>query len=165
MPRAKKSKLPRKLYVPAVASTPALIATDRYDRRMWSEILESAPAMRELATNGEKIAPHFSALVADLFAALFKLNIGWTPRENVRAAAALNRSILENLVRSAPFEVLKNRTSLEEDKAAIGAMVLATNVLDSIRAGKVANERELRDLWDIANQEDGLASRADTVKL
>jgi uncharacterized protein with von Willebrand factor type A (vWA) domain len=164
MARRSKTIKPRPLYVPPVAAGAAWIAADRYDRRMWSEILATAPALRDLVEAGDAIAPHFSALIADLFAALYKMNVRWNVRDDVRRAAALNRTILDSLIGSAPFEVLRLKTALEEDRSAIGAMVMGGQALDSIRAGRLANERELRDLWDLANQEDDLGVRADTVK-
>jgi uncharacterized protein with von Willebrand factor type A (vWA) domain len=162
--RRTKTVKARRLYLPAVAKSPAWIESDSYDRRAWGEIAEQTPSLGELVEAGGTLVPHFDALLADLFAALFKYNLVWQPPNAVRRAAALNRVILEQLVPSPAFEALKTRTVLEEDKAAIGAIVLGERVLEMLRAEKLINRREMVDLWDLAHQEDDLEARGEQIK-
>ena len=72
----------------------------------------------------------------------------------------MNRTILEGLLPSPAFEALKSRTLLEEDKAAIAAMVLGERALEMIRSEKLINRNEIVDLWDLEHQEQDLESRA-----
>jgi hypothetical protein len=113
---------------------------------------------------GGRLVPHFDALLADFFLALFKYNLVWQKPDAVRRAASLNRAILEGLLPSPAFEALKSRTLLEEDKAAIGAMVLGERALEMIRSEKLINRNEMVDLWDLEHQEQELESRAETLK-
>ncbi|HEY6419248.1 MAG TPA: VWA domain-containing protein [Candidatus Binataceae bacterium] len=163
---ARKSKLikPRRMYIPVVPHNAGWVESDRYDRRAWSEILADAPSIKELVEAGERLVPHFPALLQDLFLGLFKYNLVWEKPDSVRRAAALNRTILEQLVPSPAFEALKTRTTLEEDKAAIAAVVLGGQVLEMVRSERLVNRREMLDLWDLAHQEEDLEQRAEALK-
>ena len=74
------------------------IESDGYDRRAWSEILAGAPSAADLMEAGGRLVPHFDALLADLFLALFKYNLVWQKPDAVRRSASLNRTILEGLL-------------------------------------------------------------------
>ncbi len=163
---ARKSKIvkPKRLYIPQVAAEISWLESDSYDRRAWSDICAGARTLAELQENGERLVPHFAALMQDLFFALFKYNVEWRKPDTVRASAALNRRILHDLLPSAAFEALKNRTLLEEDKAAIAAMVLGEEVLEMVRTERLINRREILDLWDLQHQEQDLEERAAALK-
>jgi uncharacterized protein with von Willebrand factor type A (vWA) domain len=166
MPMARKSKIikPRRMYVPVVPATASWFESDSYDRRTWNEIVADAPSLADLAETGERLVPHFGALVQDLFLALFKMNPVFRKSGDVRLAAALNRTILEQIVPSAPFQALRSRTTLEEDKAAIAAIVMSEHALEMVKSEKLINRSEMLDLWDLARQEQDLEARADAVK-
>ncbi len=164
MPRRSKAPKPRRVFVPAVPRNTSWIESDSYDRRAWSEVLAGAPSTADLVEAGGRLVPHFDALLADFFLALFKYNLVWQKPDAVRRSAALNRTILENILPSPAFEALKDRTLLEEDKAAIAAMVLGERALEMIRSEKLINRREMVDLWDLEHQEEDLESRAETLK-
>ena len=161
---AKKAARPRRLYIPLVPSGASWIESDSYDRRAWSDIGLSAPAIRDLVEAGSRLVPHFDALLGDLFFALFKYNLVWLTSDAVRKSAILNHAILDRLVASPAFEALKSRTLLEEDKAAISAIALAEQALEMVRSERLLNRRELLDLWNLHHQEEDLASRADELK-
>ncbi|MGC1341593.1 MAG: VWA domain-containing protein [Candidatus Binataceae bacterium] len=164
MAKARKTARPRKIFVPTVPQGATWIESDSYDRRAWSEILSGTPAFKDLTEAGGALVPHFDALLADFFLALFKFNLVWRNAGAVRRAAALNRTILDEILPSPAFEALKNRTQLEEDKAAIAAIVLGERALEMIRSERFLNRREMVDLWDLEHQEQDLAARADALK-
>ncbi len=163
---ARKAKIvqPRRLYVPVVPANASWFESDSYDRRTWNEIVADAPSIADLAETGERLVPHFGALVQDFFFALFKMNPVFHKAGEVRLAAALNRTILEQIVPSAPFQALRSRTALEEDKAAIAAIVMSEHALEMMKSEKLINRGEMLDLWDLARQEQDLEARAEAVK-
>ncbi len=163
---ARKTKVvkPRKLYIPTVPDAISWLESDSYDRRAWNEIRSSAPSLAKLADSGGELIPHFDALLQDLFFSLFKYNLIFQKPDAVRRSAILNRTILDQLVPSPTFEALKNRTLLEEDKAAIAAIVLGEQVLEMVRSERIVNRKDMLDLWDLAHQEDDLKERADALK-
>ena len=164
MARKTKAVKPRKLYIPTVPDAISWLESDSYDRRAWNEIRSSAPSLATLAEAGGELIPHFDALLQDLFFSLFKYNLIFQKPDVVRRSAILNRTILDQLVPSPTFEALKNRTLLEEDKAAIAAIVLGEQVLEMIRSERVVNRKDMLDLWDLAHQEDDLKERAAALK-
>ena len=164
MPRKTKTVKPRRLYVPVVPTSASWFESDSYDRRTWNEIVADAPSIADLAEAGERLVPHFGALVQDMFLALFKMNPVLRKAGDVRLAAALNRTILEQIVPSAPFQALRSRTALEEDKAAIAAIVMSEHALEMMKSEKLINRSEMLDLWDLARQEQDLEARAEAVK-
>ena len=163
---ARKAKIikPRRPYVPVVPANASWFESDSYDRRTWNEIVADAPSLADLAETGERLVPHFGALVQDLFFALFKMNPVFRKAGDVRLAASLNRTILEQIVPSAPFQALRSRTALEEDKAAIAAIVMSEHALELVKSEKLINRNEMLDLWDLARQEQDLEARAEAVK-
>ena len=104
--------------------------------------------------------PNFAALLQDLFLALFKYNLVWLKPDQVRRSAALNRAILARLIPSPAFEALKTRTLLEEDKAAIAALVMGEQVIEMVRSERFVNRSEMLSLWDLKHQEEDLEAKA-----
>lgn len=164
MPRTRRTIKPRSIHIPSVPDNAAWLESDSYDRRAWSELGLSTPAIRALIEAGEMLVPYFGALLEDLFFGLFKYNLVWMRPDAVRRSALLNRTILQQLVPTAGFEMLKSRTLLEEDKAVIAALVLGQQVLETVRAEKLVNRREMLDLWDLQHQEDQLEQSAAALK-
>lgn len=162
--RRKATKKPRPIHIPTVAESASWIESDRYDRRAWAELGAGAESIRALTEAGERLAPHFGALMRDLFLGLFKYNVVWLKPDAVRRGALLNRAILEHLLPSPAFAMLKERTLLEEDKAVLGAIVLGEHALEMLRTEKLANRSELLDLWDLEHQEQDLEQRAAALK-
>ena len=164
MARKAKTVKPRRLYIPQVVDGISWLESDSYDRRAWSDIRSGAPSLTQLVESGGDLVPHFDALLQDLFLSLFKYNLVFQKPGEVRRSAVLNRTILEQLLPSPTFEALKSRTLLEEDKAAIAAIVLGEQVLEMVRSEKLINRRDMLDLFDLAHQEDDLKERADALK-
>jgi uncharacterized protein with von Willebrand factor type A (vWA) domain len=164
MPRTRKSVRRKQFHIPRVPDNAAWLESDSYDRRAWNELGLGAPAIRTLIDTGEVLVPYFGTLLEDLFFGLFKYNLVWLPAEAVRRSALLNRTILQQLIPTPGFEMLKSRTLLEEDKAVIAALVLGEQVLETVRAEKLVNRREMLDLWDLKHQEEELEQSAAALK-
>jgi uncharacterized protein with von Willebrand factor type A (vWA) domain len=164
MPRKRKTVQPRQVHIPLVPHNAAWLESDSYDRRAWNELGLGAPPIRSLIESGETLVPYFGALLEDLFFGLFKYNLVWLPSDAVRRSAILNRTILQQLIPTPGFEMLKSRTLLEEDKAIIAALVLGEQVLETVRAEKLVNRRDMLDLWDLKHQEEQLEQSAAALK-
>ena len=158
MARKRKIIKPRRIYVPVVPANASWFESDSYDRRTWNEIVADAPSLKDLAETGERLVPHFGALVQDFFLALFKFNPVFRKSGDVRLAAALNRTILDQIVPSAPFQALKNRTALEEDKAAIAAIVMSEHALEMMKSREAHQSQ--RDARSVGPRAAGAGSRS-----
>jgi len=124
-------------------------------RQLWAILTEAGRA------HGPALSAHSSKIV---FLALFKYNLVWNKPDEVRRSAILNRTLLQALIPSPLFAALKERTLLEEDKAAIAALVLAEQVLETLRAEKLLNRNEMLDLWDLKHREDDLDQKIESLK-
>ena len=164
MARKTKAVKPRRLYIPQVPDAISWLESDGYDRSAWNDIRSTAPSLATLAESGGELVPHFDALLQDLFFSLFKYNLIFQKPDEVRRSAILNRTILDQLIPSPTFEALKSRTLLEEDKAAIAAIVLGEQVLEMVRSERIVNRKDMLDLWDLAHQEDDLKEKADALQ-
>lgn len=164
MARKRKAVKPRSLYIPVVPAEASWIESDSYDRRAWHELGLTAPTINDLVEAGERLVPHFGALLQDLFFGLFKYNLVWNKPAAVRESAVLNRTILEKLIPTPSFEMLKARTLLEDDKAVIAALVLGEQVLELVRSERLINRREMLDLWDLKRQEEEVEESAAALK-
>src|SRR5271166_2088351 len=161
---AHRTKKSARIYIPVVAGETAWIESDSYDRRAWRDLSAGAKGIVEMVASGENLIPHFGSLLQDIFFALFKYNIVWLKPDAVRRSAALNHTILESLLPSPAFEALKSRTLLEEEKAAIAAIVLGEQVIEMMRSEKLINRRDMLELFDLQHQERELEERAQTLK-
>src|SRR5437773_1429699 len=161
---ARKAKTKRQVYIPTVPQRTCWIESDSYDRRAWGDICADAPPIADLVAAGESLVPHFASLLEDLFLGLFKYNVLFLKPDQVRQSAALNKAVLESMVPSPAFEALKSRTLLEEDKAAIAAIALGEQVLETVKQERLINRREMLDLWDLQHQEEDLEEKAAALK-
>ena len=165
MARKPKIVKPRRLYIPVVPSNASWFESDGYDRRTWNEIVARRAVARRPRRNRRAAGPAFRRAACRISSsALFKMNPVMRKAGDVRLAAALNRTILEQIVPSAPFQALRSRTALEEDKAAIAAIVMSEHALEMVKSEKLINRSEMLDLWDLARQEQDLEARAEAVK-
>jgi len=152
------------LPIPVVAANTGWLEADSYDRQAWRELTAQAATIGELIQSGERLVPHFGELLRDLFYALFKANLIWLKPDSVRASTVLNRTILTDLIDTPTFAALKQRTLLDEDKAAIAALALGEQAAELVRAERLINRREMLDLWELKRQEEELAERAQELQ-
>jgi uncharacterized protein with von Willebrand factor type A (vWA) domain len=135
------------------------VETDGYDRARWEELRRDAPSLSELEGAGRVFLPRFDALLADLFAALFKMNVLFRPPERIAPSARVNRLLLEGLLGSAPYESLRERTRLDAGRAGLAACLLGEKALEALRSEKLFLRRDLLDHFDLARDEEDAERR------
>jgi uncharacterized protein with von Willebrand factor type A (vWA) domain len=134
-----------------------LIQTDSYDREAFeraSQRLEGYAALRE---QGERLLPHFGALVEDLFALLFKLVVRVRATQEAPAATRLNRRILLAAMGADGFAALKDETALDAARSAHATADLARRALSLVKTGELFTEEELLASMELAHEEERLA--------
>jgi uncharacterized protein with von Willebrand factor type A (vWA) domain len=115
-------------------------------------------AWRRLDEDGSRLAPHFPALVEDLFCALFKYNVVVLPAEQVAPSAALNRTVLTGVVTGPAYEALRTHTLLDEVRAGLAAVLVGEAILRALREDRVLTDGDLLDLWSLAREEERTTS-------
>ncbi|HEY7167720.1 MAG TPA: hypothetical protein VIB79_24395 [Candidatus Binatia bacterium] len=150
--RARKPS-PKRVFKP-LPQNACWIEADAYDRRVYGYLRDESPSLRELEENGSTFLPHFGSLLQDVFCLLFKYNVVVNSADAVAASALLNQKFLDGIRRGGQYEFLREQTVLNEARAGLSTLLLGERLLDLIKAEKLLNRRDLRDLWDIQKQEE-----------
>lgn len=135
---------------------PRLVETDAYDREAFARALARVPDAGDLVERGERLLPHFRALLEDLFAALFKLVVRVRPADGAPASTGLNRRLLASVLGAPDFAALKDETALEAARAAHAACRIARRALALVRSGDLLLEEELVRAQELADEEERL---------
>ena len=163
-----KSALARRTFQP-LPQNACWVENDAYDRRVYGQLRSDSPSLREVEESGGTFLPHFGSLLQDLFCMLFKNNVRLRNEPEVLPSALLNEKFLHSIMQGSQYDFLREQTVLNEARAGLSTLLLGERLLGLIREEKVLNRRDMRDLWDIQQQEElvgrKLAERdnADTI--
>lgn len=135
---------------------PRLIETDAYDREAFARAIRAVPEVEALRERGERLLPHFAALLEDLFAALFKLVVRVRSPSEVPIATGLNRRLLAAVTGAPDFALLKEETALDAARSAHAACQVARRALALVKAGDLLLEEELLAGQELAGEEERL---------
>lgn len=131
---------------------------DGFDRERFEEILETTPQLGETRERLERLLPHPDALLMDLFAAVYKMNVVFERESDVRASALLNRRIVSGLFDDPKLGLLRQRTELDLPASRQALVVLAHRVLSALRTGDRLVASELAAGMEAADVEDQLGA-------
>jgi uncharacterized protein with von Willebrand factor type A (vWA) domain len=109
--------------------------------------------LRTLGEQGVVFLPHFSSLLQDLFASLFKYNVIRVAEASIAPSARLHRVLLDGLLASDAYEHLKARTQLDEARAGLATVLLAERALELVRQEKLFSRREMLDNFALQQDE------------
>jgi len=137
------------------------IESDAYDRRVWNQLREEAPSLRELEEGGATFLPHFASLLQDIFCLLFKYNINFLKDAELLPSALLNRTFLHAVKQGGQYDILREQTLLNEARSGLSTLILGERLLALVREEKFLTRRDLRDLWDIRKQEEVVSQKID----
>jgi uncharacterized protein with von Willebrand factor type A (vWA) domain len=152
-PKRGKKPPPRRVFQPLPQNS-CWIENDAYDRRVYGYLRSESPSLRELEENGSTFLPHFASLLQDIFCLLFKYNVIFNKGSDVAASALLNEKFLNGIRLGNQYEILREQTLLNEARSGLSTLLLGERLLALIKAEKLINRRDMRDLWDIQKQEE-----------
>ncbi len=132
---------------------PRLIETDSYDRESFARVIRHVSDLGDLVGRGQRLLPHFEALLEDLFALLFKLAVQVRPPGLAPASTALNRRILLATMAAEGFLDLKDETALDAARAVHAACDLGRRALALVKSGDLLLEEELLAAMSLAEEE------------
>ncbi len=130
------------------------IESDSYDRAALAQTLLSCAQAHAVVEAGERLLPHFSALVQDIFCLLFKYTIVYRPAHAMPPSARLNLTLLKALEEGPAYPLLRATTLLEEDKAGLAALMILEEIVELLRSEKMLNRREILALWELKEGEE-----------
>jgi uncharacterized protein with von Willebrand factor type A (vWA) domain len=148
-----KSALARRTFQP-LPQNACWVENDAYDRRVYGQLRSDSPSLREVEESGGTFLPHFGSLLQDLFCMLFKNNVRLRNEPEVLPSALLNEKFLHSIMQGSQYDFLREQTVLNEARAGLSTLLLGERLLGLIREEKVLNRRDMRDLWNIQQQEE-----------
>lgn len=132
------------------------ILNDGFDREVFAQALAREPALQGAIERLGRLLPSAEPLVADLYFALFKLNVVVLPADEVTPSSLVNRRLAQAVADSQKLAQLRRRTQLDESEATAAAVVLADHVRRALTRDYRVVEQELIELADAAHDEDAL---------
>ncbi len=154
MPPKRGKKTPPKQQFRPLPENSCWIESDAYDRRVFSHLRSESPSLREVESAGATFLPHFASLLQDIFSLLFKNNVIFNKDQDVLPSALVNQQFLNGIRQGSQYDFLREHTLLNEAHAGLSTLLLGERLLALIRAEKLLNRRDMRDLWDIQKQEE-----------
>jgi uncharacterized protein with von Willebrand factor type A (vWA) domain len=130
------------------------IESDSYDRAAIARLRAGSEAWRALDGEGARLVPHFSALLDDLFCALFKYNVLATPEEAAAPGSELGRRIVAGVIASEAYPVLRHHTLLDEARAGLATVLIGEALLRALREDRVLTSGDLLDLWNLGRKQE-----------
>ncbi len=104
---------------------------DRYDERLFGEMRQAAPRLREV--QGEADSP-WPALVEDLFGVFYKSAPDLVPADQVAPGHRVNRPFVERLMDDPDTILTRVVTELDELSATLATCAAAEKLLDEIKS-------------------------------
>lgn len=132
----------------------ALIERDAYDEAAFARVRQASADLQRLIDTGARLAPHFEALVHDLFCLLFKYGV--SRRSPVPTSALLAARVLDWIETSGGFALLKAETTLDEVRAGFVCTMLTGRVLALLRDPELFSSEELLEAFRAAELERAL---------
>ncbi|MBX2810368.1 MAG: VWA domain-containing protein [Myxococcales bacterium] len=105
---------------------------DGYDRDVFERIYRADKTLHAHKERLGRLLPHPFALLLDLFAVLFKLNLMIRPRQEVQPSVLINRHLVEAVLGRPGIQALRERTQLNEYETRIVLVVLVDRLLRAL---------------------------------
>ena len=139
------------------------VVCDGYDREVLARILRTDRAIAGMRERLARLLPHADALICDLFAALFKLNVVARPEAQLSAAVLLNRRVVQSVLDNRDLPELRKRTELREAECAAVLPGLLERIMRALgREFRYLPER-LMAATEVAHDEAQLAERKEQL--
>ncbi len=117
---------------------------DRFDHRLYGELLKASEEMSSLADQGNTTWP---ALMQDLWASFYKAAPDVLPATQVDPAHRVNRAFLERILEADATEETRATTMLDELSSGLAALAAGQELLKEI-----SQRPELQEAMDAADQ-------------
>jgi uncharacterized protein with von Willebrand factor type A (vWA) domain len=132
------------------------VRSDGYDQDVFAQLLAREPAVAEARDRAARLLPQPEALLHDLFALLFKLNVEVREASELAPSALINRRLVL-AVRDGPgIEPLRARTALDEHRSAAALVSLTHRVLSAMTRESRVVASELMAAAEVAQDEERL---------
>ena len=132
---------------------------DGFDRDLYARLERTDPAIGRVVDRARRLLPHPEALLMDLFAALYKLNVVLRRPAEVAGSVQINRRLVAAVVESDYLAGLRERTQLDADACREVLATLAERVVRALTKGDRVVASELLQAAEAAQDEGSLSDR------
>ena len=132
---------------------------DGFDRDQFERIVRTEPALKRVLEKARRLLPHPDALLMDLFASLYKLNVVLRRPTEVAASVQINRRLAAAVIESDHIEQLRERTQLDVSACREALPPLADRVIRALTKGDRVVASELIQATEAAQDEQALEER------
>jgi uncharacterized protein with von Willebrand factor type A (vWA) domain len=136
------------------------VEDDSLDRAEFARLVGEGGALASCAELGAPLLPHFRALLADLFASLYKLVRVRFPAAEMRPSVRVHGLVLDRLEETGALARLRESSELDVVRSALAVAVIAERVLDWLRRSRAFTGDELLAAFDAARREEELDGEA-----
>jgi uncharacterized protein with von Willebrand factor type A (vWA) domain len=134
----------------------ANIETDSFDRELFRQFVESSAELRGLIDRGGRLLPNFYYLAQDVFASFYKYNVVIHPLDDLRLSSRLGRKLVEAVIASDSYEILRGETILDGFNSILASMTILERMISWIKSEDGMGERALFREWELAEAEERL---------
>ena len=132
------------------------VELDGYDLDVFARILRTEKSLQAHLERLSRLLPHPEALLADLFATLFKLNVMVRPQQELSPAVLINRRLVEAVLGREGIKTLRARTQLNEAETRDALVLLTDRVLRALTRKGRTSPGALVDGMEVASTEEAL---------
>jgi uncharacterized protein with von Willebrand factor type A (vWA) domain len=123
--------------------------TDSYDRQQFEQLLDIAPKLQNMESQGEQVFSGYINFMGDQWSALYKSAPEFNPEADGKASA--HRPLIQKMMASEEYQKLREQTMLDDFSSAIGTLSISEKMIKYIEEAQKRNE-ELQKLRDQQRQ-------------
>ncbi|MBV6700242.1 VWA domain-containing protein [Kitasatospora aureofaciens] len=128
----------------AVPGQASAVVSDRFDAMAWRELLDAAPALRELADDLGEQHNHVQDLLADVFLAAYKVPPRVRERSEMAPSRLVNHQVITSMLNSREFGELRRETAGDPYAAAMAVLAQASELRRLLEHARRAQEEARR---------------------
>lgn len=132
------------------------VEVDGYDRDVFDQILHSEKALQAHQERLARLLPHPRALLLDLFAVLFKLNVMVRAPLEIQPSALVNRRLVEAVLGRPGIQELRQRTRLDTSETRHALVLLVDRMLRALLRRDINPAASLSEGMEAAEDETAL---------
>jgi uncharacterized protein with von Willebrand factor type A (vWA) domain len=137
-----------------VAYSPYSVQTDKLDIRLFREVLEGNPQLKETLEEAQEGYPQFAELQQDIFSALYRYKPRLLKEHKVKASHLMNRFVMGDIMESPKYKELRALTRLDTVNSTVGTEVLGDEAHKTIKKLK----EQMKKLQELIQAEQDAAA-------
>jgi uncharacterized protein with von Willebrand factor type A (vWA) domain len=125
------------------------VKRNSFDRKDWERVLEAAPTVRQMQSKLEQTVDYADDFMADLHAAVFKVEPTVRPADEMKPTHVANRAVMEQLLDMPEMQTLRQHSTGDVYGSALAMVAMQETAVETLHrvhsaAEEAAKEQEAR---------------------